>query len=44
MSKIAGKKTAGILGEELAVNAEKAGPVFVLRENSSAWALQSGSY
>ncbi|WP_086478108.1 MULTISPECIES: DUF808 domain-containing protein [Arenibacter] len=43
MSKIAGKKTAGILGDDLAVNAEKASGFVSSREIPVLWAITKGS-
>ncbi|GGW41405.1 DUF808 domain-containing protein [Arenibacter certesii] len=43
MSKIAGKKTAGILGDDLAVNAEKASGFVSSRELPVLWAITKGS-
>lgn len=43
MSKIAGKKTAGILGDDLAVNAEKASGFVSSREIPVLWAISKGS-
>lgn len=43
MSKIAGKKTAGILGDDLAVNAEKASGFISTRELPVLWAISKGS-
>ncbi len=44
MSKIAGKKTAGILGDDLAVNAEKASGFLSDREIPVLWAITKGSF
>lgn len=44
MSKIAGKKTAGILGDDLAVNAEKASGFLSSREIPVLWAITKGSF
>lgn len=44
MSKIAGKKTAGILGDDLAVNAEKASGFVSDREIPVLWAITKGSF
>ncbi len=44
MSKIAGKKTAGILGDDLAVNAEKASGFVSSREIPVLWAISKGSF
>lgn len=43
MGKIAGKKTAGILGDDLAVNAEKASGFVSSRELPVLWAISKGS-
>jgi uncharacterized protein len=43
MSKIATKKTAGILGDDLAVNAEKASGFISSRELPVLWAIAKGS-
>ena len=43
MTKIAGKKTAGILGDDLAVNAEKASGFVSSREIPVLWAITKGS-
>lgn len=43
MSKIAAKKTAGILGDDLAVNAEKASGFASSRELPVLWAISKGS-
>ena len=43
MSKVAGKKTAGILGDDLAVNAEKASGFISDRELPVLWAITKGS-
>lgn len=44
MSKIATKKTAGILGDDLAVNAEKASGFASSRELPVLWAIGKGSF
>ena len=44
MSKIATKKTAGILGDDLAVNAEKASGFLSNRELPVLWAIAKGSF
>lgn len=44
MSKVAGKKTAGILGDDLAVNAEKASGFLSNRELPVLWAITKGSF
>lgn len=43
MGKVAGKKTAGILGDDLAVNAEKASGFLSDRELPVLWAITKGS-
>lgn len=43
MSKLAGKKTAGILGDDLAVNAEKSSGFIASRELPALWAITKGS-
>lgn len=43
MSKVAAKKTAGILGDDLAVNAEKASGFVSDRELPVLWAISKGS-
>ena len=43
MSKVAGKKTAGILGDDLAVNAEKASGFVSSHEIPVLWAISKGS-
>ena len=43
MGKMAGKKTAGILGDDLAVNAEKASGFLSSRELPVLWAISKGS-
>ncbi|WP_281635339.1 DUF808 domain-containing protein [Flavobacterium marginilacus] len=43
MSKVAAKKTAGILGDDLAVNAEKASGFMSSRELPVLWAIGKGS-
>ncbi len=43
MGKVAGKKTAGILGDDLAVNAEKASGFVSSREIPVLWAITKGS-
>jgi predicted DNA repair protein MutK len=43
MSKVAAKKTAGILGDDLAVNAEKASGFISSRELPVLWAIAKGS-
>jgi uncharacterized protein len=44
MTKVAGKKTAGILGDDLAVNAEKASGFLSSREIPVLWAITRGSF
>ncbi len=44
MSKITTKKTAGILGDDLAVNAEKASGFVASRELPVLWAITKGSF
>ena len=44
MSKFAAKKTAGILGDDLAVNAEKASGFISSRELPVLWAITKGSF
>ncbi len=44
MSKVAAKKTAGILGDDLAVNAEKATGFHASRELNVLWAITKGSF
>ena len=44
MSKLAAKKTAGILGDDLAVNAEKASGFISSRELPVFWAIAKGSF
>lgn len=44
MSKVAAKKTAGILGDDLAVNAEKATGFVASRELPVLWAITRGSF
>lgn len=44
MTKVAGKKTAGILGDDLAVNAEKAVGFSSSRELPVLWAITKGSF
>ena len=44
MSKFAAKKTAGILGDDLAVNAEKASGFISSRELPVLWAISKGSF
>ena len=44
MGKIAAKKTAGILGDDLAVNAEKATGFLASRELPVLWAITKGSF
>ena len=44
MAKISTKKTAGILGDDLAVNAEKASGFVASREIPVLWAIMKGSF
>lgn len=44
LGKIAGKKTAGIIGDDLAVNAEKASGFMSSRELPVLWAITKGSF
>ncbi|MDR5591014.1 DUF808 domain-containing protein [Christiangramia sp. SM2212] len=44
MGKVAGKKTAGLLGDDLAVNAEKASGFLSDREIPVLWAITKGSF
>lgn len=44
MSKVAARKTAGILGDDLAVNAEKASGFASERELPVLWAISKGSF
>src|SRR5690554_4881926 len=44
MSKVAAKKTAGLLGDDLAVNAEKASGFASAREIPVLWAITKGSF
>jgi predicted DNA repair protein MutK len=44
MGKVAGKKTAGLLGDDLAVNAEKASGFVSDRELPVLWAITKGSF
>src|SRR5690606_28982666 len=44
MSKVAAKKTAGILGDDLAVNAEKASGFASARELPVLWAITKGPF
>ena len=44
MGKVATKKTAGILGDDLAVNAEKASGFMASREIPVLWAITKGSF
>ena len=43
MSKVAAKKTAALLGDDLAVNAEKATGFHASRELSVIWAITKGA-
>lgn len=44
MAKVSTKKTAGILGDDLAVNAEKASGFLASREIPVLWAIMKGSF
>ncbi len=44
MTKVAAKKTAGVLGDDLAVNAEKVSGVRAERELPVVWAVAKGSF
>jgi predicted DNA repair protein MutK len=44
MTKVAAKKTAGVLGDDLAVNAEKVSGVHADRELPVVWAVAKGSF
>lgn len=44
MTKVAAKKTAGVLGDDLAVNAEKVSGVSADRELPVVWAVAKGSF
>jgi len=44
MTKVAAKKTAGVLGDDLAVNAEKATGFMASRELPVIWAITKGSF
>ena len=44
MTKVAGKKTAGVLGDDLAVNANKASGFTSSRELPVLWAITKGSF
>ncbi len=44
LSKVAAKKTAGVLGDDLAVNAEKVSGVRAERELPVVWAVTKGSF
>lgn len=44
LGKVAGKKTAGIIGDDLAVNAEKASGFMSSRELPVLWAITKGSF
>lgn len=44
MTKVAAKKTAGVLGDDLAVNAEQASGVRAERELPVVWAVAKGSF
>ena len=43
MTKLAAKKTAGVLGDDLALNAEQASGVTASRELPVVWAISKGS-
>ena len=43
MTKVAAKKTAGVLGDDLAVNAEQVSGVRAARELPVVWAVAKGS-
>jgi len=43
LSKVAAKKTAGVLGDDLAVNAEQVSGVRAERELPVVWAVTKGS-
>ena len=43
MTKVAAKKTAGVLGDDLALNAEQASGVRAERELPVVWAVAKGS-
>jgi predicted DNA repair protein MutK len=44
MTKVAAKKTAGVLGDDLALNAEKVTGVRAERELPVVWAVAKGSF
>ena len=44
MTKVATKKTAGILGDDLALNAEQVSEVQASRELPVVWAVAKGSF
>lgn len=44
LGKVAGKKTAGLMGDDLAVNAEKASGFMSAREIPVLWAITKGSF
>lgn len=44
MTKIAGKKTAGVLGDDIALNAQQVGGVVSNRELPVVWAVAKGSF
>ena len=44
LSKVAAKKTAGVLGDDLALNAEQVSGVRAERELSIVWAVAKGSF
>src|SRR5690606_6066291 len=43
MTKVAGKKTAGVLGDDIALNAQQVGGVMSDRELPIVWAVAKGS-
>jgi len=44
LSKVAAKKTAGVLGDDLALNAEQVSGVKADRELAVVWAVAKGSF
>ena len=44
MSKVAAKKTAGVLGDDLALNAQQVSGVSAEREIPVVWAVAKGSF
>ena len=44
MTKVAAKKTAGVLGDDLALNAQQVSGVPVKRELPVVWAVAKGSF